>query len=180
MYVIRHVVFFICTRRYFASTMGFRVKLSVMLSLFCEIEITTISRSVKIRTLQDSKFQTRSNCKPNQSNPKNSESNYLATLIWASPIPYTPNFFILFFNYHPHALLSISDHVMMRSGRSLKFPSSTNWRPPGSFQPQQFLKILFGAAIINCIISPTVSLPFKEGKTIDFFLKKIEKKKKNS
>ena len=53
---------------------------------------------------------------------------------------------------------SFSGHVMMT--RTLKFPSSSNWRPPGPF-----LLLLFWG-IINCIISPTVSLPFKEGKTI--------------
>ena len=52
MSIIKTCRIFMWTRKYFASTMGFRVKLSVIQSLFCEIEITTISRiflfSVKI------------------------------------------------------------------------------------------------------------------------------------
>ena len=63
-----------------------------------------------------------------------------------------------FHDFKTYIFPTISGHVMMT--RTLKFPSSSNWRPPGSFL------LLLGGILINCIISPTVSLPFKEGKTI--------------
>ena len=53
----------------------------------------------------------------------------------------------------------------------LRFPPLSNWRPPGLTQNLSFkLQAALIIAVINCLITPTMSLPLEEGKSTLLYL----------